>query len=267
MIRGLVRGADVVGEGALGIAEHELRIEVLDRGLAGRAAGTGRTLRLPFHRLEGVRYQAGELSLFLAGGDVVELTGTPALAAATERLIARACILAELTLPLRALGSLRARPDADHDRFFHPLLTARRRAEEAPALQSRLDAFDAAVLRRGLAESLREFARARYPESAPDRRALEAELIELAEPLTRSVDVLETMEASVRESGDEARLVAWREWAAAVREVFACADRAWIAIAPALANAAPAPPPRWWRRIVPGGRRGGPAGGRERRNG
>lgn len=250
-VRGLVRGAELAGEGSLGVGSHELEIRVQDGGVHARAEPPRpRTLRFPFHLVEGVRYRDGELSLYLAGGDVLELSGTPALAAATEELISQASALAEVTRPLRALGSHRANPGADHVRFFAPFLGARRRAERATALHGRLDAFAAVALRRAVAEALRELAVTRFPESAPERRALEAELSELAEPLAASVDALEAMATAVRRSDEETRLIAWRGWAAAVRDLFACADRSWMAIAPVLAAAGSEPPARWWRRVL-----------------
>src|SRR5688500_3486222 len=80
--------------------------------------------------LEGLRYHDSRLTFFLRGGDRVEAEGTARLAAVAREASALVCTLPELTRPLRSLGSRRGRLGVDHDRFFAPLLAARRRGED-----------------------------------------------------------------------------------------------------------------------------------------
>ncbi len=89
---------------------------------------------------------------------------------------------------MRGLGSRRGTVGADHDRFFAELLAARRAAEGFAEPESRLAAFDSQRLSQALTTLLGELAAERYPESGPDRRALEAELLEHAERVYAALD-------------------------------------------------------------------------------
>jgi hypothetical protein len=133
-------------------------------------------------------------------------------------------------------------------------------------LEARLVLFDAAALRGALEETFRQFAAERFPEKPPERRALEAELSDIAAPLTASFEALDAAAAAVRESADDTRFAAWRDWTAAVHAVFAQADRCWLAALPVLsagvqlgAQASRAGRGSLWRRLfrlIGGGRRG-----------
>src|SRR6185312_4733062 len=107
----------------------------------------GGAVRLPLDRLEGARYAVGTLELFLARGDVIALGGAPALAALASDLDRRAMAVPEVTRSLRGLGSTRASPGAEHDRYFGPLLAARRDAESASSPDRARASFDAVPLR------------------------------------------------------------------------------------------------------------------------
>lgn len=240
---GIERGAEFGGPASLGLDDAGVTIAL------GAAAG-GRRHRFPYSTIDGVRVEpapgiagaAGEgervlLTIFLGPGDLAEVTGPPALRAAARAVESAACALAEQTLALRALGSPRAKPDSEHDRFFGPLLAARRAAEGAGCAVDRVTAFDAPALRRALDGTLGAFASERFPDAPPDRRALEAELRELAEPLEGALERLGAAADAVRASGDDVRFARWREWAAAVGDVFAAADTLWLAALPALGEA------------------------------
>jgi hypothetical protein len=171
------------------------------------------------------------------------------LAMALAELTRRACTLPELTRALRGFGSQRARPGSDHDRFFAVLLDARRTAESLARPFDQPRAFDPAAIRTAAETALAEFAVARFPESAPDRRALEAELTEIAAPLWASLAQLERARDVVRASPADARFVRWRAWAAAVSAVYAAADRAWVAALPVLVDSR-GRGGRLWRRVL-----------------
>jgi hypothetical protein len=161
------------------------------------------------------------------------------------------CTLPELTRPLRSLGSRRGRLGAEHDRFFAPLLAARRRGERATDVRGRLKAFDAAGIVSALDESIGAFAKDRFPRSAPDRRALEAELLEIAVPFRTALEALEVyaQRAADTPGADETAFVRWRSWCGAVQEVFDRADRCWMAFGAVLGEA-PVRRRPLWRRVL-----------------
>jgi len=199
--------------------------------------------------LEGMSYRDGRLALYMRGGDVMEATGSARLAALAREIVGQACTLPELTRPLRTLGSRRGRLGIDHDRFFAPLLAARRRGERASDRQGRLRAFEGAGIRAALESAIADFAKARFPRRAPDRRALEAELQELAAPLMTSLEALDVYAGRATEEDTESTtFVRWRSWCGAVQDVFERADRCWLAFGPVLGEAPVRRP--LWRRML-----------------
>jgi hypothetical protein len=242
---GILRGRELAFDGTLTVGDAAVTVAPLDGGAP---------VVVRYASIEGARAGAAGASLYLAGGDdVLEVVGEGAaaaqLAGAIAELTRRACALPELTRHLRGFGSQRARPGSDHDRFFGPLLDARRAAEAHARPFDQPRAYDATALRAAAEEALAGFAAARFPESAPDRRALDAELDEIALPLWASLDALEAAAAAVRASPEDARFLRWHEWAAALRAVYAAADRVWVAALPALADSR-GRGGRLWRRVL-----------------
>lgn len=196
------------------------------------------------------------ITLSLARGDRVRLAfGTEAEATATAReLTARCCTLPELTRAMRALGARRtaaAGADRDADRFFAPLLEARRRASMAPAgtddAAEALEAFRGARLAAALEKTAAEYAAEAHAQHPSARRALEARLGDELEPLLAALVALdEAAEALHRRAGEPPRVGAWRAWVARLRIVFERADEAWPRLAAELARVprAAAPVPR-----------------------
>jgi len=220
-------------------------IEVMDDRVEIRSSNTSVTLNLS--AINGVRYHSGTCELFTRHG-MFALRGTDTLASVELDLVSRAGALPGVTRALRALGSHRGRPGAEHDRFFAPLLAARRRAERAVDGAVRLAAFDGAALKRGIESAVLELARQRYPAHPSSRRAEEEELLELAEPLLDACEGLAARAAAVREAEPDVTMVRWREWTEAVQRTFEVADRAWIRVATALTM--PVRPRRsLWKRL------------------
>jgi len=239
-VSGLLRGHDLTGDAQVTLDDEALR---LDR--------SGGSVRLPLDRLNGARYAVGTLELFASRGDVVSLGGSPALAALATDLDRRAMAVPELTRSLRGLGSTRASPGVDHDRYFGPLLVARREAEAASGPERARAAFDAPALRAAMMQRLREMAAERHPSEPPERRALDAELSEVAEPLVRALGALERAQESLASSDDAERFARWRAWAAALRTVFETADEVWLSLVRVLAADVPTRRSRtrsWFRR-------------------
>jgi hypothetical protein len=138
--------------------------------------------------------------------------------------------LPELTLALRTLGSRRARRGEgdEHERFFAPLLEARRAAARAGDLESAVMSFDAARLTASLDKTIRAIAAERAASKrAPARRALEARMQERVEPLRHALSELGGLADALLRADGERRADAWRRWADQLRIVFACADHCW----------------------------------------
>ena len=163
-----------------------------------------------------------------------------------------ACHVPELTAGLRALGSPRALPGSDHDRFFAPLLSARRAAHAAVQPATRLSAFDGAAIVAAMDEALMAFSRARWPGRAPDERALLEELRERCEPVWRALRRVDEAAAAVRQDTGTTRFRRWHEWLTSVREAFERADESWQAALPALADSR-GRSGRLWRRVIRAG--------------
>jgi hypothetical protein len=244
-VRGLYRGAELSGDGWAELGERDLTVAVTDLGAASRR---GR-VAVAYDAIDGARFADAQLTVFVGGGDLIELARSPDLAHVADALTRRACAFPELTLRLRALGSGRANPGSDHDLFFGPLLAARRTAAGQRNPLDHVAAFEAAALAAALDRTLAGFAAARFPESPADRRALGAELDEMTEGLTASFAALGAAAREVLAGADDARFVRWRAWAAAVQRVFDEADRAWIAALPALCDSR-GQRGRFWRRLL-----------------
>jgi len=236
-IRGTLRGAQLDADGAVRIVDDLVAMHVGDREYTTR-----------IDRIDGVVWESPMLTVHVAR-DVVDFTGHVGLQSFGTQIVSMALALPEFTRTMHGLGSRRGHPGPDHDRFFESLLAARRSAEGFAEPDSRLAAFDARRLTQGMTTLLAELAAERYPESPPDRRALEAELLEYAERLYAAFDALGEAAEQVRASENSARLARWRDWTWAAVRMFEEADRCWIAVRPALdAARPPAPRPRFWRR-------------------
>jgi hypothetical protein len=236
-VRGTLRGTAVDADGTVRLLDEILAIGVGDREYTTRV-----------DRLDGVVWEAPNLSLY-AARDTIELSGHASVQPLGVQITTVALALPELTRTMHGLGSRRGHPGTDHDRFFASLLTARRAAEGFTEPDSRLAAFDARRLTHTLTTLLADLAAERFPDSPPDRRALEAELVDTAEKLFATLDALGEAAAAVRDSAAQSRLARWREWTRAAHRVFEEADRCWIAVVPALSASVPrAPRRRFWRR-------------------
>jgi len=236
-VRGTVRGTPLDADGGVRLLDDIVAIQVDNRDHPIR-----------IDRVDGVVWEAQTLSLHI-GRDTVELSGHPGLEPLGSQITAAALTLPEFTRTMRSLGSRRGRLGTDHDRFFGGLLAARRAAEGFGDPEPRLAAFDARGLSQALTTLLGVLAAERYPTSPPDRRALEAELLEHAERLYAALDALGVAAEEVRASSPPIRLARWRGWTWAAQRVFEEADRCWLAVLPALADApVPVAKRRFWRR-------------------
>lgn len=151
--------------------------------------------------------------------------------------------LPELMLSLRSFGSRRGAPneagslDEEQERFFAPLLDGRRAAAQASSRPQVVAAFDARQLATIVDAAVHQFAAARFATQAPARRALEAELFEIVEPLRDALTVLASLAEAIP-FGQNAPVAdeQWTLWLAQVRVVFRLADACWPAMREALAS-------------------------------
>jgi hypothetical protein len=157
-------------------------------------------------------------------------------------------VLPEFTRSLRALAVPSA-PGSDHDRIFAPLIQARTAANKVHAMEAQLAAFDAARLERSWRESIAALAKERHPRSAPDRRALQAELEELGAPVWASLARVQVTAGAARTATNEARRMAWDQWVLAIQRLFESADDWWRSAMPVL-GASRGKRPSFWRRVL-----------------
>ncbi|MCC7054068.1 MAG: hypothetical protein IT355_12460 [Gemmatimonadaceae bacterium] len=205
--------------------------------------------------LDGATLEHGVLSLCLATGKKVVLSDSAYLDGLRLRLEAAVCAFPAQTLSLRAFGSERSAPGSDHDRWFEALLTARRVAEESRTIETQRRAFDAGRLGRHAQLTREGWAADRF-EAAADRRALAAELEEIAAPYGSALFRLEAAALALRHASDATQFGVWRGWAEAVQGAFRSADETWSLMVPVLADSRGVRG-AFWRRLL---RRGGAGG-------
>lgn len=183
--------------------------------------------------LSGASWSEGTLTLFQGEDDLV-LRGPRELNRAWGLLLQRACEMPEMTRGLRGLGRSGGDSAALQQRFFEPLLLARRALQEAQAPEFRIRKFDPVEMTAKLRATILDLASHVYPESPPDRRALEAEFEDYLEPVIESLEALRDEASLVESSEPRQRFTAWREWTRQLRRVFMEADRSWAQIARSL---------------------------------
>lgn len=211
---------------------------LLDEHTASLAAGGVAHEIAPYSAFTDATWASETLTLY-RHDETLSISGSRELNRAWGVVVERACILPEMTRGLRSLGTSRGGNAQLQTRFFGPLLHARRRLQEPDALEWRVTHFDARALTGRLEATIRELAMERFPESPPDRRALEAELSEALEPLAGTLEVLAGAADRIRSDPDGQRFVTWREWTRQLRRVFLEADRAWSSMADTLRQAPP----------------------------
>jgi hypothetical protein len=201
------------------------------------SAGDERSARVRLATIDSVHVTSRVLTIELRDGTHLRLFGDR-LVELRATLLESCRTVPELTRALRAFGSRRGQRSAratgaeEQHRFFTPLLIARRAASVAITPADVISAFDADALSHGFNAAIDRFAEERFRESPPARRALTAELSDLAEPLLASLDALRV--AAKDAIGDLDNLRRWREWAGALRGTFETADRVWLGLDAAL---------------------------------
>jgi hypothetical protein len=224
-------GGRKLGPATALVDEDILRVLLLD------AAGADKALQIRYDQIEGAVLSDG--SVVITCREARELVAATADASAFRQSVLAACrALPEVTRALRALGSRRGargsrrNPTDREGRFFAPFISARRAAMDARDARSVISAFDSRELLRSLSATLTVFARESAAGHAARQRALEAELSDGVERLEAALARLQEVAADAARDVDD--LARWRTWAAGVQGVFEAADKAWVAIEPAL---------------------------------
>jgi hypothetical protein len=226
-------GRTDLGEGTVTIDDEVLTILVHDD--SGE-----RPIRLRLVAIDSAAVADGEVIIALRDGTRLTLA-SPSAGELRDIILAHCRVVPELTHALRTFGSRRgsrARRNTaptEQQRFFAPLLDARRQAVRAETPPGALEAFDAGVLARAVEEAIQALAVERYGENGPARRALEAELVDLSEPLQHAFERLRVAADRAGSSIDD--LALWRAWSAELRATFEVADRIWMSLDVALDSA------------------------------
>lgn len=217
---------------------------------------TPQRVAVPVDALAGAAVADGVLALHLVDGRRLVLYGSPHLEGLRHQLEAVTCDFPSQMLSLRHFGSERSAPGSDHDRWFEALLVARRVAGESRTIETQRRAFDAGRLGRHAHVTREGWAASRF-ENAADRRALEAELEEIAIPYGTALFAVEAAALALRQADEATQFAEWRIWQATVRTAFRAADEVWAAMVPVLADSRGAKG-ALWRRLL---RRSGAGGG------
>ena len=223
-----------VGRAELGAATAAVDDDVLT---IARSAAEEAPLRVRLANIDGVSSSEGQVAVALRDGTRLTLI-CESHAELRDDLLARCRALPELTRTLRGFGSrrgsrgVREGAHGDQQRFFAPLLDARRKAWGTREPTATIAAFDAPLLAAAFETILDAFASERHGDNGPARRALTAELVDLSEPLRDALDALRAAADRATAATDDLRL--WRTWAAQLRATFETADRVWLTLDAAL---------------------------------
>lgn len=167
--------------------------------------------------------------------------------------------LPELMLSMRSIGSRRRMPNEQsaleeaQERYFAPLLDARRTAAKALTRSQVIGTFDGRRITALIDATVRALAEERYAARPPARRAFEAELFEIVEPLREALRSLRDItESSAPAEGSPEQLTKWALWLGQLRVVFRLADSSWPALSVVLVSAPSAAASSRWRRLSRG---------------
>lgn len=197
--------------------------------------------RLALDGIDGIGTGTLSCTVYLPEHDVLELTAGESLHALAMAVTERACRMPELTRGLRDLGAvLRGGPIAAgvtsplhtaHDRWFAPLLSARRVVHGVSDPQRQVMLLDGASLQQAMLEAAGSIATTLAPGDHAEQRALEAAIEDEAHPMFVALEHLRLAGETVRTGQADSRFADWRRWVHAARTVFEKADEGWAGIA------------------------------------
>ncbi|MBC7843326.1 MAG: hypothetical protein H7099_13480 [Gemmatimonadaceae bacterium] len=214
---------------------------------------SGASIELPVRELRGTTLRDGTLTVHAKDGVTVSLSESTHLDGLRNRVEAAVCVFPAQTLSLRGFGSERSAPGSDHDAWFEALLTARRVAEESRTVETQRRAFEPTRLERHAQVTREAWASTRFTDAA-DRRALEAELEDIARPYSLALRQLEHASLRLRQAPDDRRFETWHRWTGTVQRAFRAADDVWGLTVPALCDSRGAKGALWRRLLRRGGK-------------
>jgi hypothetical protein len=177
--------------------------------------------------IEGLTYTATHLTLYLADGDVLDITGDEMVRTLAMQLTDYACTVPELMRGLRSMGSTRGWPGAAHDAWFAPLLAIRRGVYGVSDPTRQITLVDAQTLADTMQRAMAEVAALSAPGDPARQRAIEAAMEEDAHDLWRAIRRLGLAADALRGGAMDTLFLDWRRWSRALLEVFVTADDAW----------------------------------------
>lgn len=237
-VTGFVRGRELAGDATVDISGETVRLAWENAAL----------WELERSAIEGATADGDVATLYLAGGDALELrpaaatgaasktaaqrvpagaTSPAAVSPATATLMRHIWALPELARGLRSFGTAHGGTASTHTLWFGALLDARKRAQHSGDPITHIELFDAAALRDAQLRAISEIAALGVPQGGAQFRAMEAVLEEAADPMFRELAALAPKAQDVAHAPHDTRMNAWREWVDQLRRVFREADECW----------------------------------------
>lgn len=218
---GLVQGREIQATAELSLGEHRL---LLTWPQAAPWA-------LDVDGLDGVRIGERDATLYLAGHDILELRGDAALRPMLRTLLDQLCRVPELLRSARHFGALDATPAVQgaHDRWFAPLLAARRALEGVSDPLRQVALCDAETMAMGIRQSCEFLAARQEPAGGAAQRALAAQLEDDALEALTAVASMGLAADTLRRADDETRVADWRRWITALVRVARAFETGWLA--------------------------------------
>lgn len=219
---GIVRGREIDRPARFSVEEGEVLLAWLD----------ATPWRLAFDGIDGMASGATSLTLYLRDHDVLEITGDDTLRPVALRLTDRACRMPELTRGLRGFGAVRAdrKKQGAHDRWFAPLLAARRAVQEVSDPTRQVALMDGHTLADEMLRAISAIAATHAPDDAAEQRALEAAMEDEAAALFAALRTMAIAGDAVRVGASDSRFADWRRWVDTVRTMYGEGDEAWAGV-------------------------------------
>lgn len=219
---GLVQGQEIHAEAQLALGAHALTFIWPEAD----------PWQVDFDGLDGVRIGARDGMLYLTGHDILECRGDEALRPLLRSLQDQLCRVPELLRSVRYFGALEAPPGIQlaHDRWFAPLLAARRALEGVSDPLRQVALCDADTLATGIRQSCEWLAAREVPEGGARQRALAAQLEEAALETITAVASMGLAADALRRGDDETGFADWRRWIASLETVARAFEAGWCAV-------------------------------------
>lgn len=189
-------------------------------------------LVVPFLEIDGWQEAAGRVTLYLTGGDVLDLaTDSDEARQLTRATLDAACAPPELARSLRAFGDVREADHVSHDRWFGPMLRARAAIEGVSDPLRQCALLNADRLAADVERATEELAALRTGGDPARTRALAAGIEEETEGVREALARVALAAGTLEGSAPDSRLADWRQWIDTVRGLFRALDDAWPAVA------------------------------------